>query len=97
MSLTITTGSCFKVTGTTAASTKITDEIVYVKSVYWYKPTNAAHLLNLIDKEGGPIITMDGNGLGTGNPTSHQRIVESVFNGIYCDDLDSGTVFIYIR
>ena len=95
--LTIVSGSCIKVTGTTDESGEITDKITFIKSVYWYKPTGAAHLAVLVDSDGGPIITMVGDSNGNTNPNSQQWDVNAAFYGIFCDDLDSGTLYIYTR
>ena len=92
-----TKGSCYKITGTTDTSSTITEDHVYIRSVYWYGPSNAAHLVNLIDKEGGPIITMSGDSTGDSSPNSQQWHIEHTFEGIYCNDMDSGTLFIYVR
>ena len=95
--LAITKGSCFKVTGDTDTNGEITGDLTYVKSVYWYTPGAAAHLVNLIDKEGGPIITMIGDSTGDTNANSQQWDINVAFDGIYCDDMDSGTLYIYFR
>jgi len=95
--LTIVKGGCIKVTGTTDESGLINAGVTYIRGVYWYSPTDAAHLLNLVDGDGGPIITMIGDSDGDTNPNSQQWIIDHVFDGIYCDDMDSGTLFIYLR
>ena len=89
--------SCIKVTGDTATSAKIIDRLVFVKSIIWYLPTNAAHLVNLIDKNGGPIITMIADANGDTAAETQQWTINSQFEGIYSDDMDSGTLFIYVR
>jgi hypothetical protein len=93
----VTDGSCIKVTGDTDTSGVITDNLTYIKSVYWFQPTNAADLINLIDKEGGPIINMVGDSTGDTNPNSQAWDIGTVFNGVYSDDFDSGTLYIYTR
>ena len=97
MALTLSEGSVIKVTGTATSSEKITDKLTYVRSVYWYAPSAAAHLVNLVDKEGFPIITMKGTVDGSDAGQSQQWIINAACNGIYCDDMDSGTLFIYTR
>ncbi len=81
-----------KVTGTTTADTKISDEITFIKFVYWYGPTTIDHLLALKDKDGGDIIPMKCEVA----KESQMWPIWSTFHGIRCDDMDSGTLYIYI-
>jgi len=83
-------GGAIKVTGTTATSQKITNALIYIPHVYWYAPTTAGHLCNLVGKNGEPIITMKCESDGI----SQQWMIDMAIEGIYCDDMDSGTLFI---
>lgn len=97
MGLTVTkgTGNPLVVTGTTTESDDIYTETqpVGLKMVYWYNPTTAGHLCNLIDGNGNAIIKMRAN---TNNDTQMWPIFKYV-EQIYCDDMDSGTLYIYLR
>lgn len=80
-----------KVTGDTATDTKILDDIVFIKFVYWYGPTTIDHLLALKDKNGVDIIPMKCEVA----KESQMWPIWSTFHGIRCDDMDSGTLYIY--
>ena len=86
-------GGAIKVTGTTDAKAKITDGLIDIISVYWYNPTNDGQLCNLTGKNDEPIITMRCEADGI----SQQWPIGMVIQGIYCDDMDSGTLFIMRR
>ena len=81
------------VTGVIAASTKITDKQTYLKFVRWYKPTTIGHLLSLTDKEGN-LIT---KGYCDTADVSQDIPVFTLFDNIYIDDMDSGTLYLYRR
>ena len=92
-----TSGSPIVVTGTTDTSEKVIEPgalvAVFVKFIYWYNPTTAGHLLSLKTKDGKTIIP-----LRCENANESQLIpLWSSFQNIYCDDLDSGTLYIYTR
>jgi hypothetical protein len=76
-----------------AADTTITDvENVYIKFIYWYKPTTVGHLASIKDKNGNVIIPLYCD-------VADQCQVWplwTVFDGIHVDDLDSGTLYIYV-
>ena len=93
MSLTVTKGVPIVVTGTTSANQAICDDVVYVKFVYWFNPTTAGHLLTLKQKGGEVILPLrcESDGVSQTFP------LESKFSSIYCDDMDSGQLYIYIR
>ncbi len=88
-------GSPIIVTGTTTTDSEIlpAEDKAYIKSVYWYNPTTAGHLLILTDGDGRGIISM----IAEANNDSQQWDVETQFYGIRCADMDSGTLYIYIR
>jgi len=81
------------VTGAIVAATKITDKQTYLKFVRWYKPTTIGHLLSLIDKE-GKVIT---KGYCDTADVSQDIPVFTLFDNIYIDDMDSGTLYLYRR
>lgn len=84
-----------KVTGTTAADQELVagGEVVGLKFVYWYNPTSAGHLCNLVDSNGVEIIPMRAN---SANDTQMWPIFRYV-DGIHCDNMDSGTLYLYLR
>ena len=93
MALTVdATRNPIKVTGTTAVDEEIFSNIVFIKFVYWYNPTNVNHLLVLKDKEGADIIPMK---CEVANE-SQMWPLWTTWHGIRCDDMDSGTLYIYI-
>jgi len=81
-----------KVTGTTAADTEIISKMAFIKFIYWYKPTNTGNLCVLKDKEGGEIIAMRCEA----NDESQMWPLWTLWHGIRCDNMDSGTLYIYI-
>jgi hypothetical protein len=95
MALTVTTvaGNILKVTGTANSSEDITTDYVALKWVYWFNPTTTGHLCNLTDNNGNDIHPMRAN---TNNDTQEWPIYKYV-EGISCDDMDSGTLYIYLR
>lgn len=96
MAVTTTGYNPLVLTGTTAASTLIlekTNALVHVQRVTWLRPTTAGHKLSLKDRGGEVIAALvaDGDGL------NQYQDVNVSYDGIYCDDMDSGTAYIYIR
>lgn len=82
-----------KVTGTTASSTVIYTGKAFIKAVRWYNPTTEGHLCNLTNTDGNIILSMRA---GSDNETQYVPLYYSS-DGIKCDDLDSGTLYIYLR
>ena len=82
-----------KVTGTTSTSESISTKLTFIKFVYWFQPTTKGHLLSLKDTNGN-IITQ---GYCEGANESQWLPVFGAFKGITCDDMDSGSLYIYIR
>lgn len=85
------TRSPIKVTGTTSSDTEIWDADIFIKFLYWYKPTTIGHLLALKDGSGDDIIPLrcevaDG---------SQFIPIFTKFKGIHIDDMDSGVLYIY--
>lgn len=82
-----------KVTGDTAADTVILARRAFIKFIKWYKPTTVGHLCHITDSEGVTIAKLY---CDTANVTQIDPLFISV-NGINCDDLDSGELYLYIR
>ena len=81
------------VTGTTAASNKIIDHQGFVKFIRWYKPTAVGHIVSITNQYGDRVTKeycMQAN-LSVDIP------VFSICDGLYCDDLDSGELYIYMQ
>jgi hypothetical protein len=93
MPLDVTDGNPITVTGTTATDQEIRGDFVSLKFVYWYNPTTAGHLCNLVDSNGDIIIPMRAV---TDNDTQMWPIFRRC-EGIHCDDMDSGTLLLYLR
>ena len=93
---TVRTTSVIKITGTTAAAEEVTPNDVIIKKIVWYAATTNAHKLSLTDKNGVTIY------LAQMATTALTENIEADFpgglnaQGISVDDLDSGTVLIYI-
>ncbi len=85
-------GSPIVCTGDTATDQEILDRAAYIKFVYWYKPTTVGHLLSLKNRDGIIIVPAycDVADRGQWLPVFTQ------YNSIHCDDMDSGTLYIYI-
>ena len=90
---TVATGNPIVVTGDATTSEKITDRLTFVKFIHWYKPTTVGHLINITDKNGALIVK---EYCDTAN-TSMWLPVYATCDGIYTDNMDSGTLSIYIR
>ena len=85
------TRSPIKITGTSVASTEVITGIIYIKHIYWYVPTTVGHICSLKDRSGGDIAVLACEVVNE----SQLFPVFTTFDGIFCDDLDSGTVYIY--
>ena len=83
----------YKITGTTAASQKITDLLCYVKFIHWYDVTTGGDLLSITDKEGNEVVKLKAE---KDNDTITHPVLQEMA-GIYCDDMDSGTLYITTR
>lgn len=93
MSLTVDkTGNPIKVTGTTAAAQVISDIQTYIKFIYWLKPTTIGHLLTLTDENGNELAALR---CEVADESQIFPVVTRVPD-IYCSDMDSGTLYIYI-
>lgn len=93
MALTVTTGkNPIKCTGTTAVDQEVYGYQVFIRFIYWYNPTTIGHLLSLVDDNGNPIIPAR---CEVANQSQILPVYTKV-NAIHCDDMDSGTLYIYI-
>ena len=81
------------VTGTTDASEVITLRARFVQSIYWYKPTTLAHLLSITDGNGRTVAKACVAVVDEGIIIP----IQVVYDSLYCDDMDSGTLYIYHR
>jgi hypothetical protein len=97
MAISASLGNPIIVTGTTNTNDKVINKglggAVFVKFVYWYNPTTINHLISLKDVNGRVILPLK---CEVANE-SQWAPVWSYFNSIYCDDMDSGTLYIYTR
>ena len=84
------TGSIIKVTGTTAAAATVFTGMKKVKFIYWEAPTTAGQKANVTDKNGQNAFGMTCE--ADGYPQQWNLFV--TFDGMICDDLDSGTLYI---
>ena len=82
-----------KCTGTASADEEIKSGLTFINFVYWYNPTTAGHLLSLIDQNGNDIVVARCETDGE----SQLLPVGVKADGLHCDDMDSGTLYIYIR
>ena len=94
MALTTVEGSInpLKCTGTSSASEVVYANPVFIRFIYWYNPATEGHLLSLIDSGGNDIVVARCEKDGE----SQWLPVYTRFDSIYCDDMDSGTLYIYI-
>ena len=81
-----------KCTGTASADEEILGRPAYIKFIYWYNPSTEGHLLALKDPSGEDIVVARCEA----DNESQWLPVFTRFNGIHCDDMDSGTLYIYI-
>ena len=82
-----------KITGTTAASVEIFDEKVFVRHIYWFDPSTAAHLCTITQSNGDPLIEIRAEV----DHTSQFYTLDMYVDGLAVSDMDSGTLYIYIR
>jgi len=80
-----------KVTGTTSSDTEVFGEPIFVKFLYWYKPTTAGHLLALKTKTGSDIAPL------RCEVDDESQIIPifTEFKNIHIDDMDSGALYIF--
>ena len=88
----VVSGNPYVVTGTTTTNDKVTDDIVRVKAVYWHVPTTAGHKLSVKRKDTSIVCQLQ---CEYANESQFIPVNISA-EGIYVDDMDSGTLYIYI-
>ena len=81
-----------KVTSTTSADEEILGVPVFIRFIYWYNPTTIGHLVALKDDSGNDIVPL------RCEVANESQIIPiyTKFNAIHCDNMDSGTLYIYI-
>lgn len=82
-----------------SGTTNTNDEVlshgagIFIKFVYWYLPTTTGHKASLQTKDGRVITKL----YCEADNRSLYGLVWTKFENIYCNDLDSGTLYIYIK
>lgn len=94
-----TTANPYKITGTTATTTSVTTNIVWIQKIVWDGVTTAGHILSLSDKAGNTLYTATADAPGSSGKVrySDEWPLGLPVSGIQCDDMDSGTLFIYLK
>lgn len=82
------------VSGDTSTSVRITSSKVTIKLIYWYNPTTIAHLMAIQDRNGSNLFPMK---CVVATQSQISGPISIPADGIYMDDLDSGTVYIYFE
>lgn len=82
-----------------AGSVKITDQSVIIQKIVWAGVTTAGHLLSLVDKGGNPLYKYSADTPGASGALTYSSKFPFglAASGIYCDDMDSGEIFIYLK
>lgn len=81
-----------KCTGTNDAKQEIYGNPCFIRFIYWYNPTTAGQLLSIIDENDVDIMVAKCEADGE----SQFLPVYTYVKSIYCNDMDSGTLYIYI-
>ena len=81
------------VNGTTSAEVSVTLTPSFVKFVRWYDAISSGDLCHLVDSSSNTIMKMRAEI----DHDTQMWPVYTRYNDIYCRDLDSGELFIYIR
>ena len=84
-----------KCSGTTSVKQLIIARPVFVKFIYWYQPTTVGHLFSLKSVTDEKVTEISCGYCETAN-VSQWLPLYTKYDNIYCDDLDSGTLFIYL-
>ena len=98
MALTIVHQNPIIVTGTTDAKAAIesSGNEWLISGLYWKQATTDGHKLALQDKNDKEIFEFEAEADGSSQEKRFDPPV-SAMGGIYCDDMDSGTLYIYIK
>ena len=96
MATTTVLGNPIRVTGTATSSEKIADFDIpmLVGYIYWFNPTTAGHLCTLKTSDGSFIAELK---CDTDGVPVHLGPLGIYVKNIYCDDMDSGTLYIYTK
>ena len=84
-----------KCTGTTAVRQAIITRPVFIKFVYWFNPTAEGHLFSLKSVTDEKVTEITNGRCETANE-SQWLPVYTKYDNVYCDDLDSGELLIYL-
>ena len=86
-------GNPIVVTEAIAASTPIATggSGIWINFIKWHKPTTIGHLLSLLDSKGKVIAVAE---CEVANKSQYLPIFAH-YPDIYCDDMDSGALYIY--
>ena len=87
-------GYVIKVTGTTAVAQVVTANFVRLGGILWYRPTTIGHLLNITDTDGDDFVQ---GYCDIANISKWWNFQDQPVNGLKIDDMDSGTVYIYLK
>ena len=82
----------FIVTGTTSASDDITDNRIKLSAIYWLTPTTQGHKCAIQDKAGNEIVEFY---CDNDNESLIMYFAGQHVDGLYSDDMDSGTLYVF--
>ncbi len=88
-----------KITGTTDVLTEITNDTIRIQAILWSYVTTAGHKAMIKNRFGKEIAPLIADTPGTnGNLIYFLPFGDRGFGcqGLYCDDLDSGELYIYL-
>ena len=95
MAITATGDNPIVVTGTTDATDDIKTTTVLISQLYWLQATTGGHLLSLQDGNGRQLFAF----YCTTANTSQTFLFDPPLiatDGLYCDDMDSGTLYVFV-
>ena len=78
--------------GATSAITKP----LRIKAIRWYRPTTADHKASLLVASGGDTVWKANATVAKQDLVQYFGQVGIRVDGLYCDDLDSGILYIYV-
>lgn len=89
-------GNPIVVTGTTAASDDAYTKDCWLTAVYWFSPDTIGDLCAIQDGSGNEIVELE---VVVADQSLWWVPPEPIFckGGIYSDDMDSGTLYLYIK
>lgn len=86
-------GNPIIVTGDTAIDTEIYDSYLMIKFIKWHRPVTAGHVCVLTDSNGREIVKF----VCETDLESQWAPIWSYFQDLHCNDMDSGTLYIYTK